>query len=167
MTFITDCMEKLTKLARLIRTLENAGIYEFRIDTFGDRLKLQKIVYIAKYFGIDIGYSFNEYLRGPYSPELADDYYRLSELWDTDTIKSLEPINDENARKLIDFIKGRSTSELEGIATGLMFLRILKIRGIDDKEELRDLLVDIVKSRKPFLSDMAEQIVDTVLSTFN
>ena len=159
-------MEKLTKLARLIRTLENAGIYEFRIDTFGDRLKLQKIVYIAKYFGIDIGYSFNEYLRGPYSPELADDYYRLSELWDTDTIKSLEPINDENARKLIDFIKGRSTSELEGIATGLMFLDILKRKGIKDKELLKKKLAILIESRKPFLSGIVDDLANTVVSYF-
>ncbi len=73
-------MNTIENLARFIKALENAGVYEFRISNFDDRLKLQKIVYIAKYFDIDLGYSFSEYLRGPYSPELADDYYKLSEL---------------------------------------------------------------------------------------
>ena len=156
-----------TKLGRFIKALEDAGIYKFKIDTFEDRLKLQKIVYIAHYFGVDLGYTFNEYIRGPYSPELADDYYELNESWNSKELKDLKPLEDEKMEKLIEFLKGKSTHELEGIATGLMFLDILKIRGINDKEELRDLLIGIVKSRKPFLSDIAEQIVDTVLSTFN
>jgi uncharacterized protein YwgA len=160
-------MRKLIELARLIKTLENAGIYEFKIDTFEDRLRLQKIIYIAKHFGIDLGYSFNEYLRGPYSPELADDYYELEKLWNTDTIKSLETLDGENVRELIEFVKDKSINELEGIATGLMFVRILKMRGIKDGKELKKKLSTIIESRKPFLSDIVDEIADIVVSRFS
>ncbi len=158
---------KIKRLAGLIKSLENAGVYEFKINTFEDRLKLQKIVYIAKCFGIDLGYSFNEYLRGPYSPELADDYYELSERWNTNEIESLKPISGENVRKLIEFIDGKSTSELEGIATGLMFLEILKRKGFTDRNALKKKLAVLIESRKPFLSDMVNSIVDTVLQLCN
>ena len=160
-------MGKLIELARLIKTLENAGIYEFKIDTFEDRLRLQKIIYIAKHFGINLGYSFNEYLRGPYSPELADDYYELEKLWDTDTINSLKPLDGENIRELTEFVKNKSVNELEGIATGLMFVRILKMRGIKDRKVLKKKLSTIIESKKPFLSNIADEIADIVISRFS
>ncbi len=45
-------------------------------DGFRNRLKLQKFVYLAQErFGWDLGYSFTMYKHGPYSPDLANDYY--------------------------------------------------------------------------------------------
>jgi uncharacterized protein YwgA len=160
---------RLKKLAKLIRALEDAGIYRFKIDLFEDRLKLQKIVYIAKHFGIDLGYTFNEYIRGPYSPELADDYYKLKDIWDEE-IRRLELLNNEldneNIKRLIEFLKGKSIAELEGIATGLMFLDILKRKGVKDKDLLRKKLAILIESRKPFLSSIVEDIANTVVSNF-
>ncbi len=43
---------------------------------FRNRLKLQKFVYLGQEkFGLDLGYDFSMYKHGPYSPELANDYY--------------------------------------------------------------------------------------------
>jgi uncharacterized protein YwgA len=45
-------------------------------DGFENRLKLQKLVYMAQEcFGLDRGYSFTSYRFGPYSTTLADHYY--------------------------------------------------------------------------------------------
>jgi len=159
-------MTYMIDLARFIKALENAGIYKFRIDEFDDRLKLQKIVYIAKYFDIDLGYTFNEYLRGPYSPELANDYYKLNKLWNSDELKDLKPLDDERLKKLIEFLKDKSTNELEGIATGLMFLDILRRKGVKDKDILKRKLAILIESRKPFLSSIVDDIVNTVVSYF-
>jgi len=41
------------------------------LDEFDDRLKLQKLVFIARKMGFPIGYSFSWYARGPYSPSLT------------------------------------------------------------------------------------------------
>jgi len=50
------------------------------MDSFGDRLILQKAVYLAQQAGIPLGYHFCWYLRGPYSRDLtADAYSTLSE----------------------------------------------------------------------------------------
>ncbi len=48
-------------------------------DNLEDRLKLQKAVLLLKHLKVKSfrKYDFNMYLRGPYSPELASDYYRL------------------------------------------------------------------------------------------
>lgn len=40
-------------------------------DTFDDRLLSQKKIFLLQELGIDIGYSYNWYIRGPYSPDLT------------------------------------------------------------------------------------------------
>ena len=50
-----------------------------RIKTLNDRIRVQKAIYLAQAAGADLDYDYNWYLRGPYSPELANDYYKLSE----------------------------------------------------------------------------------------
>lgn len=46
-------------------------------DGFVSRLRLQKAAYLLKRMGVEpfTKYEFNIYLRGPYSPELAKEYY--------------------------------------------------------------------------------------------
>ena len=48
-----------------------------RIETLADRKRIQKAVYLAQSGGIDLGYHFSWYLRGPYSTRLTRDYYEL------------------------------------------------------------------------------------------
>ena len=52
-------------------------VYDFDMETFEGRLRLQKTVYLLQSFGIDLGYYFTWYLRGPYSPELTRDGFKL------------------------------------------------------------------------------------------
>ena len=51
---------------------------------FKNRMKFQKYVYLAKRFGLDLGYSHNVHLNGPYSKQLAKECYDI----DTALIKS-------------------------------------------------------------------------------
>lgn len=46
-----------------------------RDDTFDDRLISQKKIYILQALGTDLGYEYNWYLRGPYSPSLTSYIY--------------------------------------------------------------------------------------------
>ena len=43
----------------------------FSLNTLSDRLLVQKKIYLSQALGVDFGYRYNWYLRGPYSPELA------------------------------------------------------------------------------------------------
>ncbi len=70
------------KLAYLIKKLriDINAIKEDTDDGMDKRIKLQKIVYFAKLLGVDFDYNYSMYLHGPYSPELAKDYYSLSQV---------------------------------------------------------------------------------------
>lgn len=52
---------------------------EFKIDTFEDRLILQKAIYLAQAGGVHLGYYYHWYLYGPYSPSLTRDEYDIAE----------------------------------------------------------------------------------------
>lgn len=49
------------------------------IVTVDDRKRVQKAVYLGQIAGVDLGYRFGWYLKGPYSPSLTKDYYSLAE----------------------------------------------------------------------------------------
>ena len=58
---------------------QEVGI-EGDIDSFDARKDFQKAILIGQSLsGVDLGYRFNWYLRGPYSPALARDYYQVAE----------------------------------------------------------------------------------------
>jgi len=65
-----------------------------RLDTFDDRLIVQKAVCLAQALGVDLGYDFNWYLRGPYSPALTRDAFAVS--------TQLEQGNDESQNWNLD-----------------------------------------------------------------
>lgn len=44
-------------------------------DTFEDRLLSQKKIFLLQEMGVNIGYSYNWYVRGPYSPSLTTYIY--------------------------------------------------------------------------------------------
>lgn len=49
-------------------------------DTFDQRLLSQKKVFLLQELGVDIGYSYNWYIHGPYSPNLATYIYNTLDL---------------------------------------------------------------------------------------
>jgi uncharacterized protein YwgA len=46
-----------------------------KVDDFQDKLVMQKVIYLLEKLGIDCGYSYSLYLRGPYSTGLTKDLY--------------------------------------------------------------------------------------------
>jgi hypothetical protein len=67
------------KLAGILECLTECSGKRFDASDFWSRFRIQKSIYLLKamgYPGIS-GYRFNLYLRGPYSPDLAKDYYAL------------------------------------------------------------------------------------------
>ena len=92
----------------------------FKTDYFTDRLIMQKAVYLAQAAGVNLGYFYQWYLHGPYSPSLTRDEFAVamdisagldeSEGWklDESSLQRLEgiraifsePERDKLARKL-------------------------------------------------------------------
>lgn len=65
----------LTNLSRVLSELEVGD----SINTLDERVTVQKAVYLAQVIGVNLGYQYSWYIMGPYSPDLAKDYYTLHE----------------------------------------------------------------------------------------
>ena len=82
-----------TKLVALSLVLQELGV-GLTIDSLEDRILLQKAVYVSQQADVDLGYRFSWYIRGPYSPSLAKDYYRL----EAATVDEPEPTRGKKLR---------------------------------------------------------------------
>ncbi len=47
------------------------------ISSVDDRMRIQKAIYLSQVLGINTGYHYSWYLKGPYSTDLTQDYYKL------------------------------------------------------------------------------------------
>lgn len=65
------------------------------ISTVARRKAVQKCVYLVQCAGIRLGYHYNWYVKGPYSPALTRDYYALAERLGT-------PLDDSDQYSLND-----------------------------------------------------------------
>lgn len=68
-------MVDIYDLGVILKDLDN-----FSMKTFSDRLRFQKTIQLLQAFGVDLGYSYNWYLSGPYCSTLAKDGYELAEV---------------------------------------------------------------------------------------
>ena len=65
-------------LGSILKRIGNYG----KMETFTDRLRFQKKVYLMQAFGLNLGYRFSWYIRGPYSPSLTIDGFELRSYYD-------------------------------------------------------------------------------------
>lgn len=79
--------------------LEEVGLPSPKLQTFSERLNVQKKVYLVQALGYDLGYRFSWYLRGPYSRHLTEDAFALR-----DELAAGD--NDADGFDLADSVKG-------------------------------------------------------------
>ena len=65
-------MDNRVVATRLV--LEELG-FGASVDTINRRIEAQKLVFLSQQLGIGLGYSYNWYVKGPYSPSLTKAYY--------------------------------------------------------------------------------------------
>ena len=118
---VSQMNARLVELITFIQFLRDNCGFVFNINNFNHRIILQKYVFIAKSLGWNCpDYAYNIYMRGPYSPELAKDYYALDDeqISNTDYKKNLLKFDQV---KFIQVIQGKTVDWLE-IATTLVSL---------------------------------------------
>jgi uncharacterized protein YwgA len=69
----------MTSKAKLLGCLKMLGI-DPKLETFTERKLLQKLVYLLQVFGVKLGFDYDWYLHGPYSPSLTRTLYEIIEL---------------------------------------------------------------------------------------
>lgn len=81
-------------------------------DGFSNRLRIQKYVFLSKYFGLELCYPFDMHLHGPYSKALTDKYYHLP-----DSAVSIDPSSSFHAKDFLNLFQGKDDGWLELAAT--------------------------------------------------
>jgi uncharacterized protein YwgA len=109
-----------------VKALANRGLVSLDIvgdseENFDNRLKLQKYVFLAKRYGLDLGYNHSMYLRGPYSSRLTDDYYELAKSNVVNTFNGSFPTGFDE-RGFFNLVNNKDLEWLEAAAT-LLSLR--------------------------------------------
>lgn len=118
--------------------LRDAGI-KVDMSEFDRRLVLQKTVYLLQEAGVHLGYPYRWYLRGPYSPALADDLFMFASLEDHGASElanwQLEPASQNRIAELKPLLtKGNLAGRvrpLELLASTLFLVRTGQAKATD------------------------------------
>jgi uncharacterized protein YwgA len=145
------------RLIALQLFLKQLGVSS-EIESLEDRVRVQKAVYLGQLSGVDFGYRFSWYLRGPYSTKLTTDYFELEEAIRLREEDSKKMELKTSIKKKLDAIAplmkkpNTVTLEIEGwleLVASYHFLR--KVRGYSNREatakleEEKPSLVEFVK----------------------
>ena len=132
------------KQKKVIAFFKELG-FEFRISRFDDRLIAQKVVCLLDLKGVNLGYPYSIYVRGPYSPNLTEDLFAFTnEFENLETESRLSAAEKETAGDL-GRIFGLKPVPLDvGATYGYYALR----QNCNPLEALRQ-----VKKLKPFYSE--------------
>lgn len=148
--------------------LNEAGV-PVSVEEFDNRLLVQKAVYLLQQAGVQLGYPYNWYVRGPYSSRLAGDLFYLAEM-EKDESQEIESYAlGGKTRQIVAKVKGlldkagnlsERAKELELLASVLFLIKTGQAKPSDDQR-----LSSILKSNgKPFEPDQAQRAVDLLHS---
>ena len=105
---------RFSTLDSFLDFLGNSLNWKFNREEFDDRFLLQKYVFFAQKFGLDSDYSYNVYVFGAYSRELAQDYYseELSQQTNADDLS-----DSFRSEEFVDLVRNRNARWLEIAST--------------------------------------------------
>ncbi len=87
------------KQVSALLVLKELGIQR-DMQSFTDRLMVQKSVYLAQELGVGLGHHYNWYLRGPYSPSLTQDVFDALDVKDADSVVDEWELDPDTRGKL-------------------------------------------------------------------
>ena len=125
----------------LLRVLGTSAERVRKEDGLEDRLRLQKAAFLLKHLGVApfTLFNFNLYVRGPYSPDLAECYYHL----EAETAL-VEAKLDREKEELLNWFISHDSKWLE-IASSIISIK-RTYREIDEDE-----VYSILKMSKPWV----------------
>jgi len=131
--------EKIGRTLRVLRELEIKS--DMRL--FSTRLRIQKILYLLQELGLQTGWKFSWYVRGPYSPDLAHELFEHQQKGTRDS-----RVQDDERKALERFrekfgASPLSAQQLEAAAAVVFVAKSSRLRSAG--------LVVAVSKEKPYL----------------
>jgi len=121
---------------------------------FDKRLRLQKMVYLIQHETKEFNYNFSLYLRGPYSRELAKEYYNPTNEY-TESEEALGSRSRELAAKLSE----KDNLWLEIASTIVMFSDSYDIRkAVERTKEFKEKILNSEKKHPSYVDSVFEDI---------
>lgn len=132
-----------------ISFLEQLGLSRADLQTFTGRMKIQKIVYLMKCFGIDLHYGYNWHWHGPYSPQLTHTMFS-ADVGELTGRKDLTKDELERLNKMRNFLGADlfSVSSLELVGSLLYLIKHGREMGLENKRQL----LSFLREKKPQFS---------------
>ena len=134
-------MMNVYELGAIVKDIDN-----FNLSDFAGRLKFQKTIQLLQSFGVDLGYYYNWYLRGPYCPDLAKDGFELENIIKKIpkfTIEFADTYNQNHYNNFKKFMQDKKDDpkQLE-IASSICFLR--------NEEDLdKNIVLKLTEGKRP------------------
>ncbi len=153
--------EKLALVFRGIHAPVEMGSLE-------ERIRVQKITYLAQCYGLDLGYKFSWYIRGPYSKQVTSAGFEIYENnIDLAQVQTTQELDGERLEQFRQFITPymNDTLCLE-IESSAVYLRKKSYSGQPLDQTIGYLLEDLTYGYKNFDEDLVRNVL-TELSQAN
>lgn len=102
-------------------------------ESFDDRLICQKKVYLLQSLGTDLGYSYNWYVRGPYSPALTNYVYNNLDVLASENFDECKL--SMKAQKNIDSVNGLADDKRPELNIASWYELLASLLYIDNNRE--------------------------------
>lgn len=129
-------------------------------STFNERLVCQKKIYLLQSLGSDLGYEYNWYMRGPYSPSLTSYVYsNLDLLENSDLTNFTLNANVESNIKKVNSLEGKRDTELTPplwyeLLASLLYIN--KNKASWNVEDDQDLYKQLIEMKPQFNTEQCE-----------
>ena len=131
------------------------------IDDISQRKEKQKAIYLARLAGVDLGYPYGWYVRGPYSPSLTKHYYELQSSTGEITVSLKKEIVEDLDRLKVDIFESSRRPQDLGMPDWLELLaswHYLRTVSKYDKKSA-DKIMSNKKKHVSEYTDIAEELV--------
>jgi hypothetical protein len=138
-------------------------IGQFSVDSFHERLKVQKTVYLMQAFGIYLGYGFNWYLYGPYSPGLTRDAYEVVPTLERRPSPPpfVDPEAESGFAKFREFLGSRK-DDPKWLELGASLHMLSRMYGKDNKKAIFEKMAE----KQPYLTEIDREAAWLRLARF-
>lgn len=120
-------------------------------DTFDDRLLSQKKLFLLQELGVNLGYSYNWYVRGPYSPDLTT--YIFNNL---DVLKEQDFSNyrfSDTVQGKINLVNALATAKPDSLSTPSWYELLASVLYIHKKWKKGDVFASLVQYKPQYTRD--------------